>query len=61
VTIGLEGLVEPDDPGGGISGLARLIAVHPERLTKQRLVTEVPGDLERPAGPARGGSQPLIR
>jgi hypothetical protein len=60
VIIDLQSLPEPDDPGSGMPGLAQLVAVHPQHQAEQRPVAEVPGDAQRPAGPARGGGQLFI-
>jgi hypothetical protein len=58
--IDLERLAEPDDPGGGIPGLSQFVAVHPQRQPEQRPVLQMPGDAQRPAGPQRGGGQPIL-
>jgi hypothetical protein len=44
-----------------VACLAKLIAVHAQHGREEGVVTEVPGEAQRPAGPAGGGGHLLLR
>jgi hypothetical protein len=59
--VDLQGLPEPDDPSGGMAGLAEFVAVHAQHEGEQLKITNIPGNTQRTAGPPGSGSQSLLR
>ena len=60
VILDLQGLPDPDDPGGCVTSFTEFVAVHSQHGRQQVPIAKVPCDTQGPAGPPGGGSQPFL-
>ena len=60
VIVDLQGLPDPDDPGGCVASFTEFVAVHSQHGRQQVPIAKAPYDTQGPAGPPGGGSQPFL-